>query len=277
MRIHAFSSGSVRIRPSQVAGHGAGPLRRLNILRDPSWTDPLPIHAWAIEHPEGLILVDTGEVHEASDPRYFPAAHPFYRRSLRASVTADDEVDAQLRRVGLSPDDVRWVVVTHLHTDHAGGLRHFPHAEVVLAAAEWSAARGIGGWARGYLPHLWPRWLAPRTVTFSGDRVGEFPASYPLTGAGDVVLVPTPGHTHGHLSVLVQRPGQPDLFLAGDASFTQQLMIDGVVDGVAIDARAARETLARLRRHTRRVPTVYLPAHDPRSQHRFEQRQTVPS
>src|SRR3954471_23481893 len=107
MRIHAFSSGTVRIRPSQARGHGAGPLRRLNILRDTEWTPPLPIHAWAIEHPEGLIVVDAGEVHEASDPRYFPAAHPFYRRSLRADVTADDEIDAQLRRVGLSPDDVR--------------------------------------------------------------------------------------------------------------------------------------------------------------------------
>jgi glyoxylase-like metal-dependent hydrolase (beta-lactamase superfamily II) len=275
MRIHAFSTGSVRIRPSQVRGSGPGPLRRLNVLRDPAWTEPLPIHAWAIEHPEGLILVDTGEVHEASDPHYFPAAHPFYRRSMRADITADDEIDARLRQAGLDPDDVRWVVVTHLHTDHAGGLRHFPAAEIVLSADEWAAGRGLGGWARGYLPHLFPRWLAPRTVVFTGERVGEFAASHPLTEAGDVVLVPTPGHTHGHLSVLVHRPGEPDLLLAGDASFTEQVMLDGVVDGVAIDARAARETLARLQRHTRSRPTVYLPAHDPRSADRFAAGQTV--
>jgi N-acyl homoserine lactone hydrolase len=89
--------------------------------------------------------------------------------------------------------------------------------------------------------------------------------------------VPTPGHTHGHLSVLVIRPGLPDLLLAGDASFTEQLMLDGIVDGVAIDARAARETLGRLQRHTRSRPTVYLPAHDPRSAHRFEHAETVPT
>src|SRR4051795_6767811 len=149
--IHVFSTGSVRTRPAQLEAHGSGPLRRVGVLRDDRWTAPLPIHVWAIDHPEGLILVDTGEVHEASDPRYYPAAHPYYRRSLRFAITEDDEIDRQLRRVGLSAGQVRWVVLTHLHTDHAGGLRHFEDAEIVIAADEWAAARGLGGWARGYL------------------------------------------------------------------------------------------------------------------------------
>jgi N-acyl homoserine lactone hydrolase len=277
MRIHSFSTGRVRVRPDQVRGRGGGVIRRLNVLRDTGWTPPLPIHAWAVEHPEGLIVVDTGEVHEASGARYYPAAHPYYRRSLRVDVHESDEIDRQLQRAGLSAEQVRWVVLTHLHTDHAGGLRHFRNAEIVLSADEWAAGRGLGGWARGYLPHLWPRWLTPRTIRFTGDPVGDFPAGHPLTEAGDVVLVPTPGHTHGHLSVIVRRDRQPDLLLAGDASYTQQLMLDGVVDGVSIDERAARDTLLRLQRHTRSSPTVYLPAHDPDSARRFRRGQTVPS
>ena len=276
MRIHALTTGHVRVRPSQVRGRGSGPLRRLAVLRDRAWTPPLPIHALAIEHPEGLILVDTGEVHEASNTRYYPA-HPYYRRALRMDIAESDEIDRQLRRVGLSAEQVRWVVLTLLLSDHAGGLRHVRGAEIVLAADEWASARGLAGRLRGYLPQLWPGWLAPRTVTFAGDPVDAFPASHPLTDAGDVVLVPTPGHTHGHLSVLVHRGEQPTLLLAGDASYTQQLMLDGVVDGIAVDPRAAHDTLARLRRHARSSPTVYLPAHDPGSADRYRLGQTVPS
>ena len=105
-------------------------------------------------------------------------------------------------------------------------------------APSWEM-RGRG---RGYLPQFFPRWLRPRTVELRGNPVGPFPASYPLTGAADVLLVPTRGHTFGRLSVIVEQPGEPRLVLAGDASYRQDLMLDGVVDGVAADERAARET-----------------------------------
>ena len=110
-----------------------------------------------------------------------------------------------------------------------------------------------------------------------GNPVGPFPASYPLTGAGDVLLVPTRGHTFGHLSVIVEQPGEPRLVLAGDASYRQDLMLDGVVDGVAADERAARETLGRLQQYVREQPTVYLPAHDPESNGRFSVKQIIPA
>jgi len=277
MRIHSISTGSVRVHASQVHGRGTGGMRRLNTLLDKEWTAPLPVHAWAIEHPEGLILVDTGEVHEASDPRHYPAANPYLRRATRFDLAEEDEIDRQLVRLGLAADQVRWVVLTHLHTDHAGGVRHFPNAEIVVAADELAAARGLAGRLRGYLPQHWPSWFNPRTVTFTGDPLTDFASSHALTEAGDVVLVPTPGHTYGHLSVLIHRPGRPTLVLAGDASYTQQLMLDGIVDGVAVDERAARDTLRRLQRHTRSQPTVYLPAHDPGSAERYRLEQVVPS
>ena len=78
----------------------------------------------------------------------------------------------------------------------------------------------------------------------AGRPARPFPASYPLTEAGDILPVPTRGHTFGHLSVIVEPPGEPRLVLAGDASYRQDLMLDGVVDGVAADERAAKETWA---------------------------------
>jgi len=277
LRVHALTTGRVIIRQSHVRGVGTGNARRLHTLRDKSWTDPLPIHAWAIEHPEGVAVVDTGEVSAGSNPRHYPALHPFLRRAVRFDIGRQDEIDRQLQQVGLAVDQVRWVVITHLHNDHAGGLGHFRDAEIVMTREEWVSAQGLRGRGRGYLPQYFPAWLTPRTVEFRANPVGPFPASYPLTGAGDVLLVPTPGHTHGHLSVIVDQPGQPRLVLAGDASYRQDLMLEGAVDGVAADERTAIETLSRLRSYSREQPTVYLPAHDPGSGGRFSAREIVPA
>ena len=155
LRVHALTTGHVRVREPQVRGVGTGGARRLNVLRDKNWTGPLPIHAWAIEHPEGVILVDTGEV-AASDPRHYPALNRYLRRATRFDITREDEIDAQLRRAGVSVDQVRWVVLTHLHTDHAGGLCYFRDAEIVMSREEWESARGMRGRGRGYLPRSSP-------------------------------------------------------------------------------------------------------------------------
>jgi len=61
MRIHAIRTGSVRIKRSQVRGRGRGLRRRLRIFADPLRTEWLPTYAWMIDHPEGLIVVDTGQ------------------------------------------------------------------------------------------------------------------------------------------------------------------------------------------------------------------------
>lgn len=78
-------------------------------------------------------------------------------------------------------------------------------------------------------------------------------ASKRLTAAGDVVAVATPGHTPDHLSVLVGS-GDVVLFLAGDASYTQALMLAGTVDGVSPDAAVSATTLAAIRTFARERP-----------------------
>jgi N-acyl homoserine lactone hydrolase len=236
------------------------------------WTEPLPILAWLIEHPEGLIVVDTGETSRVSEPGYLPRWHPYFRLAVRESVTPDDEIGPQIRRLGFSPDDVRRVVLSHFHTDHAGGLAHFPNSEILCTAVDFEYARGVLGRARGFLPQHWPDWFSPTLVEPTDGPFGPFPRSTTLTAAGDVHLVPTPGHTPGHMSVAVE-DGDTVFLFAADASYTEELMLAGVADGVSPDPAAARATLARIRRLVAERPTVYLPSHDPAAGTRLAQRQ----
>jgi N-acyl homoserine lactone hydrolase len=275
MQIHALQTGTVVIKERQLAGHGQGLGRQMNMLFDTHWTDALPIYAWVIEHPEGVIVVDTGETARAMQPGYFSRWHPYYRTSMKLDVRPEDEIGPQLKDIGIEPADVRRVILTHLHTDHAGGLHHFPKSEILVSPVEYAATGGFGGWMSGYLRQRWPTWFAPRFIEFTSIPVGTFTESFTLTRAGDVHIVPTPGHSAGHVSVILSENGQSILF-AGDSSYTEQFLLDQVVDGVSTDQAAARQTLKRILAYTQQTPTVYLPSHDPASAERLRRRQVVP-
>ena len=273
-RIHNIQTGTVGIKSKQLRGEGHGFQRLSNTLRDKQW-QPVPIYAWVIEHPEGIIVVDTGETALTARKGYFPQWHPFMRQTAnKFYVSPEDEIGPQLQKLGIAPGDVRWIVLTHMHTDHAGGLHHFPHAKILVARKEYEAARGLRGRLQGYLPHRWPRWFNPRLVDFTSEAVGPFPASFALTKANDVILLPTEGHTSGHLSVLV-REGERSIFIAGDTSYTEQLMLEQAVDGVTPNEQASRQTLKRILEYVQTTPTVYLPSHDPEAKERLSQRRLV--
>ena len=88
------------------------------------------------------------------------------------------------------------------------------------------------------------------------------------------IAVATPGHTADHISVLVQAD-DTTLFLAGDTSYNETLMLDGRVDGVSPDERTSRSTLKAIGDFAQAHPTVYLPTHDPQSGTRLANRRLV--
>jgi len=254
VRIHAIQTGTVSIHRRQLVGRD-GPLRQLAMVADREWTAPLPILAWVVEHPEGLIVVDTGGTARAMNPGYFPRWHPYFRLALRLAITDDEEIGPQMRALGLDPRNVRWVVLTHLHDDHAGGLAHFPDSEVLVTHEEWACATGFFGRLRGYPNQRWPDWLQPSLVS----------APDSLTAAGDVRLEPTPGHTPGHMSVTVDT-GRAFVILAGDTSYDDRMLLDGI----SVNAKQARASHERLRALIAERDATYLPSHDPQSVARLQ-------
>lgn len=273
--IHALQTGTVRVRQNQVRGKGSGLRRLASTALGRDWSPWLPIYSWLIEHPEGLMLVDTGDTSRTSEPGYFPSWHPYYRRGAEFQIQPEQEIGPQLEKRGFSPRDVSRVILTHLHTDHAGGLHHFPTSEIVIARTEFERASGLQGRLRGYLPHRMPEWLDPTLIDLREQPLGPFPASLPLTADGAVTIVPTPGHTPHHISVNVETESR-QFFLAGDTSYNEQLLLEGIVDGVAPDERAARETQSRIREFARAKPTVYLPSHDPKAAARLVNLEPLP-
>jgi len=245
----------------------------VRVLTDDEWSDWLPIYAWVIDHPEGIIVVDTGETARVHEKGYHPRWHPFYRRAAQFSVQPEEEIGPQLRALGIAARDVRQVVITHLHTDHAGGLVHLSGSKTWVAGGELRRASGFGGKVQGYLPHRWPKWWEPEAIRFGNQALGPFPQSMSLTKSGDVLIIPTPGHTPDHVSVVLC--GSPSVFLAGDTSYNQGLLLAGKVDGISPDEAVSHQTLARIMALAAERPLVYLPSHDPEGAARLARQSVV--
>ena len=263
LRIHALQTGRVAVKRAHRALAGPAATRLGAIALDPRWTPWLPVTCWAIEHPEGVVMVDTGETARTAEPGYFdcdPGRALVYTRLLRFDVAPEDEAGLQLRRLGVSPEAVQTVAMTHLHGDHTGGAGHFPNARFLVGRDE------IERPTRGSLPCSWPEFFRPEPVAYGDGPFGAFPVSQALTPDGAVRLVPTPGHTRGYQSVLVRSTGPNGerwVLLAGDASFDAGQARSGEVAGICDDVGAARRTLGAIRDQLRSGPTVYVTSHDP--------------
>ena len=265
--IHAITTGYVRITDKWVSGEGQGLRRLINSVMDKNYTEWLPIWCFVIEHPDGLIVIDTGIPENANQPYYFPPYMPLLQRAAKFKMTREQEIGYQMRERGLNPDDVRYVILTHLHQDHDGGLHHFPNAEFLVSRTEWKLASGLIGRLGGYLNQRWADFFKPTLIDFTGVAYGAFAESYRLFD--DIVLVPTPGHSEGQLAVIYHTDDVQYMFI-GDAAYTEDALLNTVLDGVTENLDHARTTMQRLRDTMTSQASVVLPSHDPESAQRLQ-------
>jgi N-acyl homoserine lactone hydrolase len=166
----------------------------------------MPCPSFLIEHERGLVLFDTGVSPKglSAPDRYFPNLV----QQLKFDCRPDLGVDAQLRSLGYRLDQIRYVVPSHLHFDHAGGLYLFPDATFLVGTGEIGYAYQPDD---GYRPYFLLEDIVP-TRDFRWIEVGH---DFDLFGDGSVQLLFSPGHTPGSLALFVRLPSR-NLILTGD-------------------------------------------------------------
>lgn len=177
----------------------------------------LVCHVLLVEYDRGVVLVDTG--FGAAAPLGMPRG---FSRMARLDPDPTASALAQLRRLGYDRSDVRHIVLTHLDFDHAGGLRDFPEAMVHVHGPEYRAAMTPRSFLdrQRYRPALWSHGVDWRIhESEQGEPWFGFESVRGVPGlSDDLLLVPLPGHTHGHVGVAVRGEGGW-LLHAGDAYF----------------------------------------------------------
>ena len=203
--IHRLRLGYLHLRPEEMR---AGDVNRL-------WM----VCAYAIRHPRGVLLWDTGIGQDTEvDAELAPVRWP---------------VEMQLRSVGIQPDEVTVVGNCHLHFDHAGGNARFPGIPILAQRAEHAAAASVQDYT------------LPGIAEFPGARYELLEGDAPVWDG--IAVLPTPGHTDGHQSLVVEtRQGR--VVLAGQAFNTasdyararleQELRVAGYPPYAAADAAA---------------------------------------
>ncbi len=266
--ISVLSTGLVQIHPEQPYGTRI-PLY-VWLMGSRRWTPPRPINAYLIEHSSGLVLFDTGQDRASvTDPDYFPGGFTgfLYDRLARFQIGPGDSLTAKLASAGYTASDVRLAILSHLHQDHIGGIPYLPDTEFIVADAEWREMEKARPELRGFLRrHIDMAGVRYRRIEFGptdDPALAPFTASYDVMGDGSLVLLPTPGHTPGSMSLLVRRSEGVPLLLVGDLTYETELLEAGRIPGVGGKAALHRAS-AMVRQLEERYPDLaILPAHDP--------------
>lgn len=210
----------------------------------------IPYYAYLVQHDKGNLLFDTGAHPSlAVDPvsRLGPAADAF-----QVLMQPGEDVLGALGSIDVAPADITHVVQSHLHYDHAGGIEFFPHAKMYVQRSELPFA----WWPPVYQRAVYVRADFDHPVTWV-----ELRGKHDVFGDDRVIIIPTPGHTPGHQSLLVHLDGET-VILGGDAAYSPQKMRDRLLPGMLWNPDMVIESWERLEAMQEQYSARLLFTHD---------------
>jgi len=220
----------------------------------------VPVPFFLIQHNDKNILFDTGNALEASRN---PKKH--WGDVIEAYFPVMDEsqyVVNQLKTLGVEPEDIDYVILSHLHLDHAGGVGAFPNAQYITHQKEVQWAFNADCTQKNaYIMHDIDKgieWL---------QLENKFTEAYDLFDDGIIQIYPTPGHTPGHISVLLNLT--KPMFLTADCCYTEENLNENVAPGLVWDAEESIKTISWIKKLQNEGVEI-VTGHDPIAWKRFK-------
>ncbi len=252
IKIHVLHTGEVRVSPYLPFGGD-----NCNLLKASGMTTPkkdwiwLPVSVYLIEHPKGLILVDTGWHRDMSPEGVYDKAAQIKSLGSRVlynvnqgQIPLGEAVDEQLEGMGIKPADIDYVLLTHLDCDHANGLRAVKDAKHILVAAEELECARKNGFIR--YKKKWWEGVDMHTIEWNGTE-GPAGKSFDLFGDGSVKMINIPGHCDGLCAVKITREDGKYVLLFSDGGYATKSWKEMITSGVSLDKEMQRKSLQWIR------------------------------
>ena len=252
MKIHVLHTGEVRVSPYLPFGSD-----NCNLLKASGMTTPkedwiwLPVSVYLIEHPKGLILVDTGWHRDMSPEGVYDKAAQIKSLGSRVlynvnqgQIPLGEAVDEQLEAMGIKPADLDYVLLTHLDCDHANGLRAVKDAKHIIVAQEELDCARKNGFIR--YKKKWWEGVDLQTIEWNGTE-GPAQKSFDLFGDGSIKMINIPGHCDGLCAVKITREDGKYVLLFSDGGYATKSWKEMITSGVSLDKEMQRKSLQWIR------------------------------
>jgi len=252
IKVHVLHTGEVRVSPYLPFGGD-----NCNLLKASGMTTPkeewiwLPVSVYLIEHPKGLILVDTGWHRDMSPEGVYDKAAQIKSLGSRVlynvnqgQIPLGEAVDEQLMSMGIKPAELDYVLLTHLDCDHANGLRAVKDAKHIIVAQEELDCARKNGFIR--YKKKWWNGVDLQTIEWNGTE-GPAGKSFDLFGDGSIKMINIPGHCDGLCAIKITRQDGRYVLLFSDGGYATKSWKGMITSGVSLDKDMQRKSLQWIR------------------------------